>query len=197
GYPGAERVRIALIPGALRNIVPDLEMEFLMLKADADLSSFVSHRDVLGALMSLGIKRNAVGDILLYADNARLVVKKELAAFIMNNLRRINNKEVTIETIRAQEYAPEPGKTKIIRGTVASLRLDAVAGLGYSLSRTKMAAAIKGEQVKVNWRPVNNPAAIVKEGDILSFAGRGQVEIFAVGGESKKGRTRVELKRFL
>ncbi len=197
GYPGAERVRMAVMPGALRNVVPDLEIEFLMVKSDAEFSVLISHRDVLGAVMSLGIKRNTVGDILIYSDNAKLAVKKEMAVFILNNLQRINKKGVTVETISAQEYAPEPGKTKIIRGTVASLRLDSVAGLGYSLSRTKMAAAIKGEQVKVNWRPIRNPAAVVKEGDILSFAGKGRVEIFAVGGESKKGRTRVELKRFL
>ncbi|HEY8345340.1 MAG TPA: S4 domain-containing protein, partial [Bacillota bacterium] len=84
-----------------------------------------------------------------------------------------------------------------IKTTVASLRLDAVAGLGFGISRTKMAREIKAEKVKVNWCSTTDPDYQVKVGDVLSIKGRGRVVVAETTGLSKKGRIGVILKKLI
>ena len=82
-----------------------------------------------------------------------------------------------------------------IRATVASLRLDSVAAAGFGVSRTQMTEEIQAEKVKVNWKDAKNASQNVKAGDIISFRGRGRVEVVEITGQTKKGRRGVLLKR--
>lgn len=197
GYCGAERVRIAIMPPFYKQETVDMEIEYLKLTGNFKFVS-LSHRDVLGAFLSLGIKRESLGDILVSEDDGvRLIVTKEVVPFIISNLTQVHQATVKAEIIKSEEFKTPPKRVKEIKGTVASLRLDAVSSLGYSASRTKMASVIKAEHVKVNWQPVKNPALSVKEGDVISVAGKGRIEINNVGGESRKGRLRITLKKYI
>ncbi len=196
GYPGAERVRLALMPRYFKKEEPDMDLAFLRLRGGFSEGE-VSHRDVLGALLALGLKRELLGDILVAGGEAAVVAAGEAAACIRSSLRQVGPFEVTVAEMGPEEFTPPPARTKEIRGTVASLRLDAVASLGYSVSRTRIAAVIKAEQVKVNWQPVKSPAAAVKEGDIISIAGRGRLEVERVGQVSRKGRLHLVVKKYL
>src|SRR5690606_27247364 len=95
----------------------------------------------------------------------------------------------------AEELLPTLPKVKEIKTTVASLRLDAVASAGFGLSRSKLAPAVRANQLKLNWQSVTSPSATIKEGDVISLAGRGRVEVAEVRGESKKGRIQLLLKK--
>ena len=86
---------------------------------------------------------------------------------------------------------------KVINATVADLRLDAVAAAGYGVSRSRMADEIKSLNVKVNWQEAKKAAQPVKEGDVLSFRGRGRVEVAEIRGTTKKGRISITLKRYI
>ncbi|MGP1367230.1 MAG: S4 domain-containing protein, partial [Schwartzia sp. (in: firmicutes)] len=88
-------------------------------------------------------------------------------------------------------------RTKDIRATVASLRVDAVAAAGFGMSRSRAAADIDADKLKLNWQSVKNAAQSLKAGDVLSMRGRGRVEVVEIGGQTKKGRTGVLLRRFL
>ncbi|HHY97818.1 MAG TPA: hypothetical protein GX509_03650 [Firmicutes bacterium] len=84
----------------------------------------------------------------------------------------------------------------IIRGTVASLRLDAVAALGFSTSRSKIAEEIKAERVRVNSVPVTDPSKPVKLGDTITAKGRRTlVKLEEVTGQTKKGRLGIVVSR--
>ncbi len=85
---------------------------------------------------------------------------------------------------------------KEISGTVATLRLDAVMALGFGLSRARAVALIKGGLIQVNGRPVDTPSCRLNQGDLISFSGRGDLEISALTGESRKGRQCLKLKKF-
>ncbi len=196
GYPGAERQRIALMPAHFQQEHPDMGIVYLRLEGNFKFAS-ISHRDVLGALLSLGIKRESLGDIFVADDCAKMLVTEEIAPYILANLTQVHQVGVTLKTVDAEDFDIPSVKSKTIKGTVASLRLDAVASMGYSVSRTKMASVIKAEQVKLNWQPVKNPSALVKAGDVISVAGRGRVEVEDVGGVSRKGRVHLFLKKYL
>ena len=88
-------------------------------------------------------------------------------------------------------------RCKEIRATVASLRIDSIAASGFGSSRSRAAADIAADKMKLNWQPVKSASQTVKEGDIISMRGRGRLEVAEVRGQTKKGRTVVVLKRYI
>lgn len=199
GYPEAERVRIYARPLSLPGGGERETISCLVLKGDFP-EGVLTHRDFLGALLSLGIKREAVGDIIYRGgEKAFIFLVKDLAAFVKLNLQKAGRYNLEVQEVELDATAAEfePRRVKEIRGTVASMRLDAVAGLGFGLSRSKIAPLIKGEQVKVNHQLVNQPSRPVKEGDVISLAGKGRLEVVEKMGESRKGRTHLLLFRII
>jgi len=84
---------------------------------------------------------------------------------------------------------------KKIKGTVPSLRLDAIMGVGFSCSRSKAAQYIKEGQIRVNGDKISDPSRNIKEEEIIEWEGHGEISLIEVGGETKKGRLRVSIKR--
>ena len=102
---------------------------------------------------------------------------------------------VALDALEA--IAPKEERCKEIRATVASLRVDSIAAAGFGSSRSRAAADIAADKLKLNWQSVKNASQTVKEGDVLSMRGRGRLEVAEVRGQTKKGRTGVLLKRYL
>lgn len=84
---------------------------------------------------------------------------------------------------------------KMITGTVAKLRLDAVASLGFGTSRTAMAEEIRRGRVRVNEIQRADPSFALKPADVIALEGRGRVTLTDVAGETRKGRMLVNLRR--
>jgi len=195
GFVAPERVKVAFVSSDFAG-VPDFGIacfELIWDKRYYDLS----HRDVLGAFMGLGCKREILGDIVFIPDGAQFVVDKAFVNFVTSNLTTVGAASVSLREIAASELMMREEKVKIIKATVAAMRLDAVAAAGYGTSRSRMAEEIKSLNVKVNWQEAKNAAQPVKEGDVLSFRGRGRVEVSEVRGTTKKGRIGLTLKRFI
>src|SRR5690606_8803742 len=129
----------------------------------------LGHRDVLGAILALGIKREKVGDIIVTSRGAQAILASEVTDFVRDHLLRVGRAPVRVEVIDPERLEVEPGRVKEIRATVASLRLDAVARAGFGTARTKRVREIKAERVKVNWQAVRDPARPVEVGDVLSI----------------------------
>ena len=147
--------------------------------------------------MGAGCKREALGDIVFVPEGAQFVVEKALVNYLTGNLTQIGAAPVTLTEIAKEDLLQKEEKVKVINATVADLRLDAVAAAGYGVSRSRMADEIKSLNVKVNWQEAKKPAQAVNEGDVLSFRGRGRVEVAEIRGTTKKGRISVTLKRYI
>ncbi len=205
GYRGAERQRIVIIPAFYLAEAVEPPLTYLAIcpatkggkVVPGGTGPLFTHRAVLGSLLGLGLKRGKIGDLLLAAEEAQAVVAEEVGEFILTNLTKVGSLSVMVEAIDPEQLNTPVVRVKEIRSTVASLRLDAVAGLGYGVSRSRMAREIKMAKVKVNWRPVTDPDYKVAVGDVLSIRGRGRVVVAEVGGETKKGRLVVKLKRLM
>ena len=172
GYEGAERIRIAFVDSDFNGTV-DMGIRALKVNWDPRFR-LLTHRDVLGSLMGLGIDRSKFGDVIVQQGGAQIMVAIELS-----------------------DIAPKEEKIKEVRTTVASLRLDAVASSGFSVSRTKLVSAINAGLLQVNWQPAKGASQEVKEGDVISMRGRGRMKVEAITGTSRKGRIGVYLKRFM
>ncbi len=196
GYKKAERKRISIFPEYL---FPDhVESPVSLLKLQGNFRfQPVSHRDFLGSILGLGIKREMVGDLLILDEFAQVVVANEIKDFIQLKLDRVHQVPVEISEISPDKLVIPQENCKEIRTTVASMRLDAVASAGFGDSRSKIARDIKSDKVKINWKPDNNPAQTVEVNDLISIRGRGRVKIVADEGLSHRGRIKLKLKRFL
>jgi len=195
GYLGAERVKACFRHEDYRGTV-DYELRALLASWDGRYYH-LSHRDVLGALMGLGIKREVFGDIIMLPDSCQVIVDAPMLPFIIQNLTTIGPAPVTLTEISLAEIKPREERRKEIKTTIASLRLDAVAAAGFGTSRTKMVADITAGKVKVNWQEAKSTAQPIKVGDVISIRGRGRVEVTALNGQTKKGRISVVLTRFM
>ncbi len=195
GYPEAERCRLLLYPAERQAGTADVPLA--VLEVDAGLwAEQLTHRDFLGAILGLGLRREKIGDILVSEQRkAQIIVHPEILPFLLSSWVAVGKHSVTIREITAAQLTPPPPLVKEIKTTVASLRLDAVASAGFAMSRSKLAPAIRANQVKLNWQSVTSASASVKAGDIISLAGRGRVEVAEVLGESKKGRIQLLLKK--
>lgn len=195
GYNTAERVKAAFTCADFRG-EPAAGIEAVAVEWDVRYYQ-LSHRDVLGGLMALGIKRGMLGDILMVPGGCQILVDSSLTPFLLGELQRIGAANVKLRLIELSELQPRPEKIKEIRSTVASLRLDSIAAAGFGMSRTHAADEIEAEKVKINWKDAKNSAQMVKSGDVISLRGRGRVEVVEITGQTKKGRTGVLLKRYM
>ncbi len=195
GYQGAERKRITIFPEYL---FPDhIEPPVAILRIEGNFNfHVVEHRDYLGAITALGIKREMLGDILVLNTFSQVVVAEELREFIILNLGQVHQVPVVVTEIAKDDLVLPPDNTKEIKATVASLRLDAVASAGFGDSRSKIVKYIKSEKVKVNWKLAVNPAQKVEVNDLISLRGRGRIEIIKDNGRSHRDRIKLLLKKY-
>ncbi len=155
----------------------------------------LSHRDFLGALMGLGIERDLVGDIIPRAGSCDMVLIREILPYVLQNLSSAGRVPLTLAEIPQAEA--REAEFRLIRDTVASVRLDAVVGCGFCLSREKAASAIRSGRVFLNGMECLKPDKPVEAGIRISLRGLGKIELCEIGGQSRKGRTQIVIKRFV
>ncbi len=195
GYKKAERARLVIYPQFY--LMETITSSLRVIEAQGNFSfQEVTHGDYLGSILGTGLKRGKIGDILVLENGCQVIVAAEVGDYLLSNWSQVHKVTITLREIDEEQLAVEPERIKEIKGTVASLRLDAVAAEGYGTSRSKIVREIKGERLKLNWKPVSNPALSVSEGDVLSMRGRGRVVVSEVGGTTRKGRTSIVLHRY-
>ncbi len=194
GHPAAERNTVCIYPSDKTSAVPPLKSINVNWK-EADTEP--GHRDILGAVMSLGLRRDQIGDILLLpAGGAAIIIQEEKAEFIAAQLQQIGSIPVQCSIIEPEELPLPREDGKQIKGTVASLRIDAVLSLGFGVSRSRVVMLVKGGLVRVNFKSIDSPSYQLGEGDQVSLKGRGRLVIEEVEGETRKGRIRLKLKKY-
>ena len=197
GYPEAERT-ILIFPAEWQDresLCRSEECPTAVLRAYWRGGEKLSHRDFLGALMGLGIERDMVGDLLPRDGSCDLVLMREILPYVLQNLNSAGREALSLEEIPEAEAAE--AEFRIIRDTVASVRLDAVVGCGFSLAREKATAAIKAGKVFLNGMECLKPDKPVEAGTRITLRGLGKMELSELGGLSRKGRTQIVIKRYI
>jgi len=156
----------------------------------------LEHRDLLGALMALGTERSSFGDIILGEGRAWVLVIDELAGYIQQNFTQAGRVHLEATAVDTLEGRLPGRKSRIVTTTIMSPRMDAIAAAAFGVSREKAAAAARMGLIKLNHVEQLHPDAHMKQGDILSFRGKGRAELAEMGGTSKKGRTFIKIQIF-
>lgn len=195
GYSEAERVMLVSYPDFLDGYEAEDFLSVLLITG-RDISS-LSHRDFLGSILALGIKREKIGDILVSDNEVFVFAAADIADYIADNLKKIGRVGVHIERKGISEVKVPEKKTEKIKGTVQSVRFDAVLSTALRLSRGKAAQLIESEKAALNFIVCKSCSCILKEGDTFSVRGYGRFKLENVGGYTKKGRVSIEILKYV
>lgn len=192
GYSGSERAIIGFFPDYMDADTSLFPVSLLKIEG----ASGLSHRDFLGSILGLGINRDVIGDILVGEDATYVFVHSQIEDYIIFNLEKVAQKRVQISSAQDFSVLPER-KFEEVFGTVSSERLDAVVSMFTHKSRADVQKAINSEHVFLNHIPCTNASQKLKEGDVISVRKFGKAKLFKIGTETKKGRIRIVLYKYV
>ncbi|ATW24946.1 RNA-binding protein [Candidatus Formimonas warabiya] len=196
GYDGAERARLIIFPPACPETSLDFQLAFLQVEGNFKFKE-VNHRDFLGALLGLGIGREKIGDILIIENGCQVILDQDIARYVTANWEKVNCVSVRVKEISPHQLTVPVQERKEITSTVASPRLDAVLGVGFSCSRTKTLPDIKGGRIRVNWKVTTDPSFHIQAGDTISYRGKGRMVVDSFSGPTQKGRYFIHVSRYV
>lgn len=195
GYDESERKIVFIYPFYMEYEDIDETLRFIQIEGNFKFKS-ISHKDYLGSLLSLGIKREKIGDILIHDNFCQVVVSEDICDFIIINLDKVSRNKVKVKEITVKDIVQSEHNFKEISFTVSSLRVDSIISGVYSLSRNDSVKLIKGERVNVDYEKIISPSREIKSDSLISVRGHGRA-IIEVGDLTKKGRTKVKAKIIL
>lgn len=156
----------------------------------------LTHRDILGALMNLGIERETLGDIFLTEDGIYLFAEEKIAPFLAESFTRARHTDLRIS------FVDPPSidllvRTEALTVHVSSERLDAVIARVFSLSREEAQSLFAKGLVYLSGRCVESPSRVPKEKEIVSVRGYGRFLYGGVSSFSKKGKLNVSVEKYI
>lgn len=197
GYNGAERQRALVAPDYRDLDEEPMRMKVMSITSDDQRLASLQHGDYLGAVLGLGLKREKIGDIHVREDGCHVIVAEEISSFLSMNLHQVHRVGVMTDIMDLDSLKTAEAELEPLDLTVASLRLDGIAGDVYRLSRSKVLVPIKAGRCRVNWRTEEDPSKMLKAGDIVALQGFGRFKVLECDGMTKKGRLRVKIGKFV
>lgn len=198
GYPEAERRMLVYLPEYLEeNALIEEDSPVVCLRAVYYEGDALSHRDFLGALMGAGITRECVGDICVGKGSCDFFVTEEIASYLLQSFDSAGRTRFRLSRIPLKDaQIPEP-EVKIIKDTLASLRLDAVISAGFRVGRSAAAEYVNAGRASINGLPCTKCDKAAIQGDKISIRGLGKIRLAQVNGQTKKGRISVIIERYV
>lgn len=215
GYEGSERKMLFCLPDYVSDgiglPVRDLGMEELrpwldetwtecmaVLQVKGSGYRELDHRSYLGSLLSLGIERSVIGDIVVQTPHQALVIcERKIADYLLTSWKTVGADTVKVSVITLPEDFRVEKKFETIHDTIASDRLDCVLAALTNLSREKAQGMIRAGLVDVDFITEQRADRSVPSGAMLSVRGYGRYEMVGTDGVTRKGRLRLIAKKFI
>lgn len=191
GYKNATRVYVS-VPYAETADYP-----ISVLKITSKGSKELTHRDYLGSLMGLGIKRECIGDIVTVSTKEAIAfVRDDIAEHIIRDLYRVGR-----ETVSVCEYTGDTDNlcsaTEELSLIVTSMRVDNFVSACINSSRTQAAELISSDMVFVNYIQASKPSQNISEGDVISIRGYGKFIVGGLSGRTKRDRLVIKVLHYI
>ncbi len=210
GYDGAERQMAFFLPPFLsdfdgtprekaESFFPD-EFSYAIHAVKIKGSGYraLSHRDYLGSLLSLGIERESIGDIVVISDNEAIVFcMGSIFSFLLNSIDRIAADKVSVSEFVPDNSFAAKRDFLPINDTVASPRFDCVVAALTNLAREKAQNTIKSGLCTLDYIEEIRPDREITPPCIVSVRGFGKYNIISIGGETKRGRLRLSAEKYI
>ena len=205
GRESCDRVMIAF--GRESDMGYTAEFPISMIKIAAAIDKFsddLNHRDFLGALMTLGIEREMIGDILVTESgstgkhcSAYIFCVDTVANYIIDNITKIKHTNVKCHLCKADDIDAVEVKKDPLHIIAASARADAVIAAITGLSRSSTSLLFSEKKISLNNRLYENSSYQLKPGDIFSIRGYGKYEFTGTGSVTRKGRLNIALLKYV
>ncbi|MDR7076363.1 RNA-binding protein YlmH [Neobacillus niacini] len=190
GISESERKRALIMPDYF--VPTENEFQINLFEIDYPIKFLsIEHPQVLGSLMSLGLKRGKFGDILMKDGRVQFITATEISDYIKINLESIGRASIRLKELALEEAIKTDELWMEQDITVSSLRLDTIISGIHHISRQKSQLYIQQGLVKVNWTSIENHSFECAEGDLLSVRGFGRVKILSIEGRTKKDKWRI------
>ena len=194
GYAEAERTLLGVFPEFLEpeDALYPLRTVAFRYQAERELT----HRDFLGTLMSAGLRRESIGDILCGEGLGVLFLREEIVPFVTEQVTKVGGEGVRCEV----DYAgalPAAHQFRPIHDTVASPRLDAVVKALIRCSRETAAQLIADGLVEVDHRAVSAVSSSVTAPCTVSVRGHGRFAVDRLDTPTRKGRIVLEARQYI
>ena len=178
------------------NNIYDIPYPYRILKI-TNKSKFnkLSHKDYLGALMALGLEREKLGDLRVIDDFAIVPIYDEVVDYILSSLNSVGKAPISIEEI-FEENLPQSNFLEDII-IVPSLRLDNIVSKLAKVSRGKAIELIDSGRVLIDYSKSIEKSKEIKEGQRITIPGVGKFIIGEIVGNTKSGRYRVKINKFI
>ncbi len=196
GYDRAERQALLFLPDWMEESAVEEECPLAAVRCMRSKRDALTHRDYLGSLMGLGLRRDCIGDILVGEHGADIIVLKEIVPFLLMNYEKAGRKQLSVSALPLTALLVPEEKVHLVRDTVASMRVDAIVASMFRMPRTRAADAVRAGRVYVNQQQCLRVDKEIGVHDRITLRGKGRGEVDDVLGESRKGRIVVSLKRF-
>lgn len=156
----------------------------------------LTHRDILGALMNLGIERKLLGDILIKENIYYIICLSRIADYIVENLGKIKHTMVECKKSESmpEGVAPELKELNLI---VSSLRADGIISKVFHLSRNESESLFVKGRVFINGREALKSSVMLKAGDRVSVRGYGKFLFQEKAHETRKGNISVVIQKYI
>ena len=202
GYKTAERTILILYPTKLEDVFNNNNFDYntilgvIRIILPNELKRMYSHRDYLGAVVKIGMRREKVGDIITCNDGADLIVLKESEKYIFNGLKELKRfSKSEFENIKLEELNIEEPKMQKLNIIIPSMRIDSIVAEIIRTSRAKATEAIKEERVFVNHELILKGSKEVKSNDTITVRGKGRFKVKDILNNTRKGSLVLEVEK--
>ena len=145
--------------------------------------------------MALGIEREKLGDLRVIDDYAIVPIYEEVADYILYELRSVGRAPVSTEEVD-EDNLP---KSNFLEGViiVPSLRLDNIVSKLANISRGKAVDIIDSGKVLIDYSKSIDKSKEIKDGQRITISGVGKFIIGEIVGNTKSGRYKVKMNKFI
>ena len=205
GYENAERQMIAFIPDALsyeyggnkfnkdNSICDYYPIRCVrIVPKHPKYAEKLSHRDLLGALMSLGIERSKFGDILCFEGEYYIFCLKHIFPVLLEQLSQVRHTEVVLKEETDFMNLQSHIQLEECFDMIASNRIDCIIAKACHVSRSEATALLSSEKVFINGKTITNGNVSCSDGSIISVRGKTRFVFESCNSVSKKGKLRVK-----
>ncbi|MBC2580644.1 RNA-binding protein [Clostridium sp. DJ247] len=178
------------------NEVWDYPIDLVMIKCSSKFNKLY-HKDYLGSVMALGIKREKLGDLILKEDKCYLAASAEISTYIKYNLTSVGKSTCSVDILDREFNEIPLYNFESIVVNVSSLRVDCVVSSLCNISRTKAEDLIRQGKVLINYSEVLRKDKILKNDSVMTIRGYGKFKVIEEAGWTGSGRMKIIVKKFV
>ena len=186
GIEDTERVKIAIMQDYAQVDKTDYPIDILEIQHNKFKE--ISHKDILGSVLGLGVDRAKIGDIFIYESRSVVFLDRGISDFVQTNLSYIGRAKITTSLLADNSSVFVPlDNYKVVRTQLDKVGLTEVVAKGFRCSRSESGKLMTGKKVFINWEMCSKEKTLELD-DTVTVRGFGRIVIADIE-EEKNGVT--------